>query len=93
MFGTVANGTLPGRKYICSPLKAKVSILGLRLNFWFVIESIACEDQLCVKIFHFKCAFIGQPVSETSKFLTAYIQLKSIVSYNASYKIEVNSQK
>ena len=27
-FGTVANGTLPGRKYICSPLKSKVSILG-----------------------------------------------------------------
>ena len=28
MFGTVANGTLPGRKYICSPLKSKFSILG-----------------------------------------------------------------
>ena len=25
---TVANGTLPGHKYICSPLKSKVSILG-----------------------------------------------------------------
>ena len=44
MFGTVANGTLPGRKYICSPLKSKVSILGFHKKFWFVIESIAYED-------------------------------------------------
>ena len=44
MFGTVANGALPGRKYICSPLKSEVSILGFRRNFWFVIESIAYED-------------------------------------------------
>ena len=28
VFGTVANGTLPGSKYICSPLKSKDSILG-----------------------------------------------------------------
>ena len=76
MFGMVANGTLQGRKYICSPLKSKVSILGFPLNFWFVIESIAYEGSLCIKIFHFKCVFIGQPVSEISKFLTAYIQLK-----------------
>ena len=44
MFGTVANETLPGRKYICSPLKSKVSILWFRWNFWFVIESIVYED-------------------------------------------------
>ena len=31
---------------------------------------------LCVKLFHFNCVFIGQPVSEISTFLTAYIQLK-----------------
>ena len=43
-FGTVANGTLPGRKYICSPLKSEVNIFGFRRNFWFVIESIAYED-------------------------------------------------
>ena len=75
-FGTVANGTLPGRKYICSPLKSKVNILGFRWNFWFVIASIAYEDQLCVKIFNVKCVFIGQLVSKISKFLTAYMQLK-----------------
>ena len=40
----VANGTLPGRKYICSRLKSKVSTLEFRLNFWFVIESIAYEN-------------------------------------------------
>ena len=28
MFGTVANGTLLGCKYICSPLKSKVSTFG-----------------------------------------------------------------
>ena len=30
MFGTIANGPLPGRKYICSPLKSEVIILGFR---------------------------------------------------------------
>ena len=44
MFGMAANGTLPGLKYICSPLKSKVSILRFLCNFWFVIESIAYED-------------------------------------------------
>ena len=29
-FGTVANGTLQGRKYICSPLISEVNILGFR---------------------------------------------------------------
>ena len=33
MFGTVANGTLPGHKYICSPLKSKVSILSFVESF------------------------------------------------------------
>ena len=40
---------------------------------WFVIEIIAYEDYMCVKIFHFKCVYTGQPVSEISEFLTAYI--------------------
>ena len=43
---------------------------------------------MCVKIFHFKCVYIGQPVSEISEFLTVYIHkctVKTIVSYNASY--------
>ena len=65
-----------GPQIYLQPAKIKVSILGFRWNFWFVIESIACEDYLSIKIFHFKCVFIGQPVSEISKFLTAYIQLK-----------------
>ena len=43
MFGTVANGTLPGHKYICSPLKSSQHF-GVSLEFWFVIESIAYED-------------------------------------------------
>ena len=55
MFGTVANGTFPGCKY-------KVSILGFPRNFWFVLKSIAYEDQMCVKIFHFKSVYIRQPV-------------------------------
>ena len=44
MFCMVANGTLPGHKYIYNPLKSKVSILGIRGNFWLVIECIAYED-------------------------------------------------
>ena len=44
MFDTVANGTLQGRKYICSPLKSKVSILGFRKDFWLGMESIADES-------------------------------------------------
>ena len=57
MFGTVANGTLPGSKYIGSPLKSKVSILGFRWNFWFVIESIAYED--CVSKFFTSSVFLS----------------------------------
>ena len=88
MFGMVANGTLPDRKSICSPLKSKVSISWFHLNFWFVIEIITYEDYMCVKIFHLKCVYTGQPVSEISEFLTAYIHkctVETIVSYNASY--------
>ena len=44
MFSMVANGSLPDRKYICSPVKSKVSIFGFPWNFWFVIEGIAYED-------------------------------------------------
>ena len=43
---------------------------------------------MCIKIFHLKCVYIGQPVFEISEFLTAYIPkctVKAIVSYNASY--------
>ena len=57
MFGTVANGTLPGRKYICGPLKSEVSILGFRSNFLFVIESIAYED--CVSKFFTSSVFLS----------------------------------
>ena len=32
VFGTVANKSLPGSKYICSPLKLKVSILGFHCS-------------------------------------------------------------
>ena len=51
---------------------------------------------MCVKIFHFNCVYIGQPVSDISEFLTAYIRkctVETIISYNASYYVEVNSQK
>ena len=51
---------------------------------------------MCVKIFYLKCVYIGQPVSEIFEFLTAYIHkctVKAIISYNASYYVEVNSQK
>ena len=37
---------------------------------------------MCLKIFHFKCVYIGQPVSEISEFLTAYIHkctIKTII--------------
>ena len=50
---------------------------------------------MCVKIFHFKCVYIGQPVSDISEFLTAYIHkctVKTIVPYNASYYASVNSK-
>ena len=43
MFGTVANGTLPGRKYICSPLKSKSS-------FWVFVEIFG----LLLKVLHMK---------------------------------------
>ena len=46
------------------------------------------KNKMCVKIFHFKCVYIGQPVSDISEFLTASIHkstVKTIVSYNASY--------
>ena len=43
----------------------------------------------CVfKIYHFKCVYTGQPVSEMSEVMTAYIDkytVETIVSYNASY--------
>ena len=51
---------------------------------------------MCVKISHFKCVYIGQPVSEISEFLIVYIHkctVETIVSYNASYLVEVYSQK
>ena len=45
MFGTVWDVILPGSKCICSSLKLKVSILGIRQNFWLGIESSADEDK------------------------------------------------
>ena len=33
MFGTVANGTLPGRKYICKAAKIKSQHSGVSLKF------------------------------------------------------------
>ena len=86
MFGKVANGTLPGRKYIWG----FVEIFGLQLKVLhmktkcvskFFISSVFTSDNQCPKY---------------SEFLTAYIHkftLKTIDSYNASYYIEVNSQK
>ena len=45
MFRTVANGTLPRPKYICSQLKSKVSILRSRKVFRWEWKNIAAEDQ------------------------------------------------
>ena len=65
MLGMVANETLPGRKYICSLLKSKVSILGFRKTFgweWkvllvktecgskFFISGVFTSDSKCPKI-------------------------------------------
>ena len=44
IFGTVANRTVPGRKYICSPVKSKFNILRFRWNVCFEIESLADEN-------------------------------------------------
>ena len=43
MFGTVANGTLPGRKYNCSLLKSKSA-------FWGFVEIFG----LLLKVLHMK---------------------------------------
>ena len=43
---------------------------------------------MCVKIFHVKCDFVEQPVSENSIFWTTYIHkqtVKTMISYNASH--------
>ena len=57
------------------PAKIKSQHFGVSLKV-LVCDWKYCIWRLCVKIFHFKCVFIGQPVSEISKFLTTYIQLK-----------------
>ena len=65
-----------GPQIYLQPAKIKSQHFGVSLKF------LVCNWKYCiwrltvVKIFHFKCVFIGQPVSEISKFLTAYIQLK-----------------
>ena len=44
-----------------------------------------------VKIFHFKCVYIGQPVSDISEFLTAYIHkctVKTVVSFLHPIKLK-----
>ena len=70
MFGAFANGTLPCSKYNCSLLQSNVSIIGFHRNFWFGIESIVDEDQMFVKIFHFKYAWFRQTVSECLELVT-----------------------
>ena len=43
---------------------------------------------MCVKIFHFKCAYFGQPMSENSICRTTYIHeqtVNTIISYNAPH--------
>ena len=56
MFGTVANRTLSGRKYICSPLKSKDGILGFRRNFWFELK-VLHKNTKCVSKFFFSSVF------------------------------------
>ena len=51
MFGTVANRTLPGRKYICSPLKSKVSILGFIEIFGFLLKVLHMKTNCVSKFF------------------------------------------
>ena len=40
----VANGILPSRKDICSPVKSEIVIFGFCSDSWLEIESIAGED-------------------------------------------------
>ena len=69
--------------------------ISLQPAFWGFLEIFGMYLRyclMCVKIFHFKCVYIGQPVFKISEFLNAFIRkctVKTIVSYNAS----VNSQK
>ena len=44
MCGPVANGTLPGCKYISCSLKPEIIVFGLHSDFGLGIESIADED-------------------------------------------------
>ena len=85
-----------GPQIYLQPAKIKSQHFGVSLKF-LVWNWKSCIWRLkCVKIFHLKCVYIGQPVSEISEFLTAYIHkrtVKTIVSYNTSYSVEVNSQK
>ena len=83
----------------CSLLGSKIHYLGQEksnslhgstqvVNIHYLGQIHNLGQNMCVKIFHFKCAYIGQPVSEISEFLTVYIHkctVKTIVSYNASY--------
>ena len=64
-----------GPQIYLQPAKIRSQHFRVLLNF-LVCNWKYCIWRLCVKIFHFKCVFIGQPVSEISKFLTAYKQLK-----------------
>ena len=51
MFGTVANGTLPGHKYICSPLKSKISILGFVEIFGLQLKVLHMKTKCVSKFF------------------------------------------
>ena len=58
MFGTVANGTLPGRKYICSLLKSKVSILGFVEIFGLLLKVLHMKIN-CVSKFFTSSVFLS----------------------------------
>ena len=68
MFDMVANGTLPARKYICSPLKSEVSIwvslkfvcleakvlrMKTKLVYKFFISSVLTSNKQCPNIPYF----------------------------------------
>ena len=65
------------------------------------MESLADEDQLCFKIFHFKCVYVLQPVSKipyVELLICVTVQLKPclltvdrIVSWTCLTKISDNS--
>ena len=60
-----------------SLIQSKVSTLDFSENFWLGMESIVDEEcSKCVKIFifHFKCVYFGQKLSENFVFRTIYVR-------------------